>query len=138
MNEKFVINILLLVISNVKSFFFSEMKNREDVENEELENFDEAIKAVNTVLQPTKIPESTEKIISDPNCISLRKKSSDFWIMARGLKDFIEKVPFIYYVSTFIAQNLICLPNFSQNLGFFCQNKRISFSTLHFDEIFML
>ena len=67
------------------------MKNREDVENEELENFDEAIKAVNTVLQPTKIPESTEKIISDPNCISLRKKSSDFWIMARGLKDFIEK-----------------------------------------------
>ena len=67
------------------------MKNREDVENEELENFDEAIKAVNTVLQPTKIPESTEKIISDPNCISLHKKSSDFWIMARGLKDFIEK-----------------------------------------------
>ena len=71
--------------------FFSEMKNREDVESEELENFDEAIKAVNTVLQPTKIPESTEKIISDPNCISLCKKSSDFWIMARGLKDFIEK-----------------------------------------------
>merc|ERR1719189_1227987 len=75
----------------IRDIIKNKMKNREDVENEELENFDEAIKAVNTVLQPTKIPESTEKIISDPNCISLRKKSSDFWIMARGLKDFIEK-----------------------------------------------
>ena len=26
----------------------------------------------------------------------------------------------------------------SQKLGFFCQNKGISFSTLHFDEIFMM
>jgi len=75
----------------IRDIIKNKMKNREDVENEELENFDEAIKAVNTVLQPTKIPESTEKIISDPNCISLHKKSSDFWIMARGLKDFIEK-----------------------------------------------
>ena len=37
------------------------------------------------------------------------------------------KVPFIYYVSTFITKT-----------GFFRQYKRISFSTLHFDEIFML
>ena len=28
--------------------------------------------------------------------------------------------------------------NFSQKLGFFCQNKRPYFSTLHFDKIFML
>jgi hypothetical protein len=48
------------------------------------------------------------------------------------------KVPFIYCVSTCIAQNLILIPNFSQKLGFFCQNQRISFSTLHFDKIFML
>ena len=49
------------------------------------------------------------------------------------------KVPFIYYVSTFIAQNLICHRNFSKKLLlFFCQNRRISISTLHFDEIFML
>ena len=31
----------------------------------------------------------------------------------------LPKVPFIYYVSTCIAQNLIWLPNFSQKLGFF-------------------
>jgi len=67
------------------------MKSREDVENEELENFDEAMKAVITALEPTKVPSKTQKIISDQSCISLHKKSSDFWVMARGLKDFIDE-----------------------------------------------
>ena len=49
----------------------------------------------------------------------------------------IVKVPFIYYVSIFIAQNLIWFPKFSQKLFFFRQNIRISISTLHFDEILM-
>ena len=49
------------------------------------------------------------------------------------------KVPFIYYISTFTAQNLFCYRNFSEKLWvFFCQNRRISISTLHFDKIFML
>ena len=45
-----------------------------------------------------------------------------------------DKVTFIYYVSTFMSKNLISIPNFSQ----IRQIKRISFSILHFDEIFML
>ena len=49
-----------------------------------------------------------------------------------------DKVPFRCYVSTCIAHYLISLTNFSQKLGVFHQNKRISFSTLHFDEIFKL
>ena len=51
---------------------------------------------------------------------------------------YFPKVPFIYYASTFIAQNLIWLPKFFAKTVFFCQNKRISFSTLYFDEIFIL
>ena len=47
------------------------------------------------------------------------------------------KVAFIYYVSTCIAQNLIQPPIFFTKTVFFCQNKRISFSTIHFDEIFV-
>ena len=43
-------------------------------------------------------------------------------------------VPFIYYISTFIAQNLIWLPNFSYKLFLFS----FSFLALHFDEVFML
>ena len=38
----------------------------------------------------------------------------------------------------YIAQNLIWLPNFSQEMFCFCQNKRMYFSTLYFDKIFML
>jgi hypothetical protein len=34
------------------------------------------------------------------------------------------KVPFIYYVSTFIAQNLICHRNFSEKLGFFLSKQK--------------
>ena len=45
-----------------------------------------------------------------------------------------DKVTFIYYVSTFMSKNLISIPNFSQ----IRQINRISFSILHFDEIFML
>ena len=58
----------------------------------------------------------------------------------RLIAEALFKVPFIYYVSTFIAQNLICLPNFKFFIEtfFFRQIKRISFPTLHFDEIVML
>ena len=37
------------------------------------------------------------------------------------------KVPFIYYVRTFIAQNFIRLTNFSQKLGFFVKTKEFLF-----------
>ena len=71
------------------------MKNREDVENEELENFEEAIRAANTALQPSKVPESTKQILNDPKCLSLNNNSEDFWIIARGLKDFIDQHGFL-------------------------------------------
>ena len=51
---------------------------------------------------------------------------------------YVRKVTFIYYVSSCIAQNLIWLPNFSQKLVFFVKIKEFLFSTLHFDEIFIL
>jgi amyloid beta precursor protein binding protein 1 len=68
------------------------MKSRDDVENEELENFEEAIKATNTALQPTKVSSATETIMNDPKCVCLDRKSEDFWIMARGLKDFVDSL----------------------------------------------
>ena len=46
------------------------------------------------------------------------------------------KVPFIYYVSTCIAQNSNLTFKFLTKNCFFRQNKAISVSTLHFDEIF--
>ena len=66
------------------------MRLREDLENEDLENFEEALRAVNTALQPTRIPGAVESITQDPKCVKLSSKSEDFWILARGLKDFLD------------------------------------------------
>ena len=66
------------------------MRSRADVESEELENFEEALRAVNTALQPSVIPGAVESIVQDPKCLHLTNKSEDFWILARGLKDFLE------------------------------------------------
>ena len=66
------------------------MNNRDDLENEDLENFEEALRAVNTALQPTVVPSTVEVIVQDPKCVNLSSKSEDFWILARGLKDFLE------------------------------------------------
>ena len=44
----------------------------------------------------------------------------------------IDKVPFIYYVSTCIAQNLIWLPNFSQKLRFFLSKQKNFFFNITF------
>ena len=67
------------------------MKNRDDVKYEDLENFEEAIKAANTALQPSRVPESTKQILDDAKCLSLNNDSEDFWIIARSLKDFIDQ-----------------------------------------------
>ena len=65
-------------------------RKENDVDNEELENFEEALRAVNTALQPNVIPSSVDKIIQDPKCLHLTNRSEDFWILARGLKEFLE------------------------------------------------
>lgn len=54
------------------------------------ENVTEAIKAVNTALNKTQIPSSVQKILSDDQCIHLKEKNP-FWIVARGVKEFVEK-----------------------------------------------
>lgn len=83
-------NVLSCISGVPQLYLISAMKNRDDVQNEEMENFEEAMRAVNTALQPTKLPDTVEKILTDGKCLSLDNKSEDFWIMARGLKDFIE------------------------------------------------
>ncbi|CRL02213.1 CLUMA_CG015393, isoform A [Clunio marinus] len=55
------------------------------------ENFEEAIRSVNSSFGGGKVNSEVQKILNDSCCINLNKNSSPFWIMARGLKDFIEK-----------------------------------------------
>ena len=56
----------------------------------EEENFDEAVKAVNTAIVKTSVPSEVGSILHDPACTVLAIKSSDFWILARAVRDFVE------------------------------------------------
>lgn len=63
-------------------------ENNEEV-NEDEENFEEAGKAVNTVLVKTTIPSSTRTIIEDTQAENITASSSNFWILAHALRDFV-------------------------------------------------
>ena len=64
-------------------------KNPEVYEDEE--NFEEAAKAVNTVLVKTTIPSNTQSIIEDPAAENISANSANFWILAHALRDFVVK-----------------------------------------------
>ncbi|KAK3510226.1 hypothetical protein QTP70_030449 [Hemibagrus guttatus] len=57
---------------------------------EEEENFDEAIKNVNTALNPTKICSNVEEIFSSEQCENITSQTPAFWVMARGVRDFVQ------------------------------------------------
>ncbi|XP_077166064.1 NEDD8-activating enzyme E1 regulatory subunit isoform X2 [Paroedura picta] len=66
------------------------LKNDNGVQEDE-ENFEEAIKNVNTAVVPTKIPVCIEDILNDDSCTSLSQQTPSFWILARALKEFVAK-----------------------------------------------
>lgn len=61
----------------------SESKPSED------DNVEEAQKNVNHKIVPTKIAAGVQHILEDPMCVNITPNSSDFWILARALKEFI-------------------------------------------------
>merc|ERR1719312_1351970 len=70
-------------------------ENNEEVDEDE-ENFEEAGKAVNTVLVKSTIPSSTRTIIEDTQAENITASSSNFWILAHALRDFVsseERLP---------------------------------------------
>ncbi|KAE8608368.1 hypothetical protein XENTR_v10011485 [Xenopus tropicalis] len=64
------------------------LKNENGVPEDE-ENFEEAIKNVNTALNITKVPSSVEEILNDDRCTNLTHQSTSFWILARAVKEFM-------------------------------------------------
>ncbi|XP_025914819.1 NEDD8-activating enzyme E1 regulatory subunit isoform X1 [Apteryx rowi] len=64
------------------------LKNENGTQEDE-ENFEEAIKNVNSALSTTKIPRCIEEIFNDDCCINLTEQSSSFWILARAVKEFV-------------------------------------------------
>ncbi|RDD43316.1 NEDD8-activating enzyme E1 regulatory subunit [Trichoplax sp. H2] len=58
---------------------------------EEEDNFQEAIKNALITLVPTKIPSSVEALLKDEKCLNMSPDSSNFWILVRALKEFVDK-----------------------------------------------
>lgn len=54
------------------------------------ENFEEAIKAVNSSFGGGKPGSAIGEILADDCCLNVRKESNAFWILARALRDFVE------------------------------------------------
>nr|XP_004543363.1 NEDD8-activating enzyme E1 regulatory subunit [Maylandia zebra] len=63
-------------------------KNENGVPEDE-ENFEEAIKNVNTALNPTKIPSAVEDIFNSEQCKNITAQSPSFWVMLRAVKEFV-------------------------------------------------
>eukprot|EP00794_Sanderia_malayensis_P017029 gene17029-18743_t len=64
------------------------MKNENGIEELE-ENFEEAIKNVNNVLVPTKVPSNIEEIFNSRRCEHPSEPNMNFWIIARAVKEFL-------------------------------------------------
>ncbi|XP_067939291.1 NEDD8-activating enzyme E1 regulatory subunit-like [Watersipora subatra] len=74
----------------LKSIIEQGKRTNEDGVPEEEENFDEAVKAVNTALtDPSLIPSSLKLVLEHPNVAEGSKETGRFWILARALRDFI-------------------------------------------------
>ncbi|MBN3319833.1 ULA1 enzyme, partial [Atractosteus spatula] len=67
------------------------IRKKENGSPEDEENFDEAIKNVNTALNATKISSTVEDIFNDEQCKNITSQSPSFWVMARAVKEFVEK-----------------------------------------------
>ena len=57
---------------------------------EEEENFEEALKQVNSSLVQSSVPSAVKTILDDPKCTNLTDDSSNFWLLANGLRKFVE------------------------------------------------
>uniref|UniRef100_A0A9J8C9M1 NEDD8-activating enzyme E1 regulatory subunit n=1 Tax=Cyprinus carpio carpio TaxID=630221 RepID=A0A9J8C9M1_CYPCA len=68
--------------------FFGILTNENGTPEDE-ENFEEAIKNVNTALNPTKVPSATEDIFNAEQCENITSQSPSFWVMAHGVRDFV-------------------------------------------------
>ncbi|XP_055845452.1 nedd8-activating enzyme E1 regulatory subunit isoform X1 [Episyrphus balteatus] len=68
--------------NSLKELIQSGMSNDE-------ENYEEAIKAVNTAFGAGLVSHTIKAILDDDACENINKQSSPFWIMAKALKEFV-------------------------------------------------
>lgn len=75
--------------SDFKEMIRISIRRNEDGVPLDEENFDEAIQNVNSVIIPTRIPSVVQAIFDDPKCVYISPESSNFWLLARALREFV-------------------------------------------------
>ncbi|KAJ8249407.1 hypothetical protein GJAV_G00234470 [Gymnothorax javanicus] len=65
------------------------LQNENGVPEDE-ENFDEAIKNVNTALNHSKIPSAIQDLFNEEQCRNITSQTQAFWVMVRAVKDFVD------------------------------------------------
>ena len=53
------------------------------------ENFEEAIKAVNTAFTPTTVPPNVQHLFENESCLNISGESKDFWVLVGAIKQFV-------------------------------------------------
>ena len=53
------------------------------------ENFDEAIKNVNSTILTTCIPSAVQSLLESTSCTCITPESTEFWLLARALREFV-------------------------------------------------
>ncbi|XP_031424594.1 NEDD8-activating enzyme E1 regulatory subunit [Clupea harengus] len=58
---------------------------------EDEENFEEAIKNVNTALNPTKISSAVKDLFNGEQCNNITAQTPSFWVIARAVREFVRE-----------------------------------------------
>ena len=73
-----------------KETILAAIRKKDNGQPEEEENFEEALKQVNSSLVSSSVPTEVRKILDDPKCVNLTSESNNFWLLANGLRTFVE------------------------------------------------
>ena len=66
------------------------IRKNDDGLPEEEENFEEALKQVNSSLVQSCVPAEVKKILDDSKCVNLTPESNNFWLLANGLRKYVD------------------------------------------------
>ena len=75
--------------SKFKDIIKDKIRRSEDGIPLDEENFDEAIKNVNSLILITKTPSAVQSLLEATTCTCITPESSDFWVLARALREFV-------------------------------------------------
>uniref|UniRef100_A0A8C8JA74 NEDD8-activating enzyme E1 regulatory subunit n=1 Tax=Oncorhynchus tshawytscha TaxID=74940 RepID=A0A8C8JA74_ONCTS len=79
----------IIIVAKYLEKWFRILKNEKGTPEVE-ENFEEAIKNVNTALNPTKISSGVDDLFNGEQCNAITSQTPAFWVMTRAVREFVQ------------------------------------------------